>query len=396
MKKHYRWIYVIIGIMIFICLGTVYSWSIFRKPLENSLELSSTQSGLPFMTFLVFYSLLMPVGGRLISRYNPRWIIVLGGILVGLGWIFSSYSKNVLMLVVTYGVIAGSGVGIAYGVPIGVVSKWFPDKQGFALGILLSGFGLSPFVTAPIAKRFIDLYGPFITFKILGISFLVLITLLSLPFKFPQDTKTIENQDKISFKPSEMLKTKSFYILWTCFSIATLIGLMIIGITSPIGEEIIKINSRKIAFYVSIFSIFNGLGRPIFGYLTDKVRPVFAISASFILIIIASVIMMFMIEGGTILFVLSLVLFWLNFGGWLAIAPSLTSKLFGRKYYSQNYGIVFTAYGFGAVAGNLMSGVLKDYLGSYKYVSYPIFVLALVGLVLSNMYLKDNNKSIKI
>ncbi|WDC85275.1 MFS transporter [Caloramator sp. mosi_1] len=152
MKNKIRWLYVVLGILIFICLGTVYSWSIFKKPLENALSLNSTQSNLPFMTFLAFYAFLMPVGGKLIYKYSPKVVLITGSLLVALGWIVSAYSKNIVMLTIAYGVIAGSGVGIAYGVPIGVVSSWFYDKKGLALGVLLSGFGMSPFVTAPIAK----------------------------------------------------------------------------------------------------------------------------------------------------------------------------------------------------------------------------------------------------
>lgn len=383
MKNKFRWLYVILGILIFICLGTVYSWSIFRKPLEKALNLNSTQSSLPFIAFLAFYAFLMPLGGKLIAKYSPKIVLITGSILVGLGWLGASFSKNIVMLTITYGIIAGSGVGIAYGVPIGVVSKWFPDKKGLALGILLSGFGMSPFVTAPIAKRLIDVYGVFNTFKILGIVFLVLLILLSLPFKFPKENIQTSSSDVASISPKEMLKDSRFYILWICFTIATFIGLMIIGKTSPVGEDVIKIDSRKIAFYVSIFSVFNGVGRPLFGYLSDKLKPKNVIMFSFCLVLIASILVIFFKQNTTVLYMISFILFWMNFGGWLSIAPTLTSKFFGPKYYSENYGILFTAYGVGAILGNLTSGIIKDVFGSYTLVAYPIAALVILGMVLS-------------
>ncbi|MCX7903469.1 MAG: OFA family MFS transporter [Caloramator sp.] len=386
--KAFRWIYVILGILIFLCLGTVYSWSIFRKPLEGALNLSSTQSGLPFMVFLAFYALLMPLGGKLINKYHPRKILILGGVFVGLGWLLSSWAKNIWFLVFTYGVIAGSGVGIAYGVPISVVSRWFYDKKGLALGILLSGFGLSPFITAPIAKRLMDIKGVFTTFKILGVAFLVIVILLSLPFKFPEEIKIEKTEEGLSKGPKEMLKSSKFYALWFCFMVATLVGLMIIGITGPVGEDIIKIDSKKIAIFISLFSAFNGLGRPIFGWLTDLLKPVRVISLSYILILLAAILLIVFKEGSVILFTIAFALFWMNFGGWLAIAPALTSKFFGSRFYSQNYGIVFTAYGFGAIIGNLLSGMLKDFLGSYKYVAYPIIGFVIIALVVANIYIK--------
>ncbi|SEF71731.1 Predicted arabinose efflux permease, MFS family [Caloramator fervidus] len=390
--KNYRWFYVVLGMLIFLCLGTVYSWSIFRKPLENVLHFSSTQSGLPFMTFLAFYAILMPFGGKLVTRYHPRTVMVLGGSLVGLGWFLASFAKSIWFLVLTYGVIAGSGVGIVYGVPISVVSRWFYDKKGLALGILLSGFGLSPFITAPIAKKFIDLYGVFTTFKILGGIFLIFIIILSLPFKFPDEIKHEEEISGSSLNPKEMLKTAKFYALWFCFMVGTLVGLMIIGITGPVGEEIIKIDSKKVALFVSIFSAFNGIGRPLFGWLTDVLKPVFVISLSYLLILLSSFLMFLFKEGSVVVFTLSFALFWLNFGGWLSIAPALTSRFFGNKFYSQNYGIVFTAYGFGAIIGNLLSGILKDYFGSYKVIAYPTIFIVIIAFIVANKFLKEENR----
>lgn len=392
MKRNIRWIYVLLGLIIFICLGTVYSWSIFRKPLESSMNLTSTESSLPFMTFLAFYSFLMPLGGKLITKFSPRMVLLFGGILVGLGWILASLSNNISLLVLSYGVVAGSGVGICYGVPISVVSKWFPDKQGLALGILLSGFGMSPFITAPLAKKLIDLYNPFTTFKILGIIFLVFITLLSLPFKFPNEIIETKNADDNSLSTKDMLKNPIFYILWTCFAVATFIGLTIIGITGPVAEEIIGVESGVAVFLVSLFSIFNGLGRPLFGYLSDKLKPAVVIRLSLLLILSASLLMLMFTTGSLVLYIISFSILWMNFGGWLSIAPSLTSKFFGRKNYSQNYGIVFTAYGFGAISGNLVSGTIKDSFGSYKFVAFPILLLTIFAILISEIYL---NKKIQ-
>lgn len=242
---------------------------------------------------------------------------------------------------------------------------------------------MSPFVTAPIAKRLIDVYGVFNTFKILGIVFLVLLILLSLPFKFPKENIQTSSSDVASISPKEMLKDSRFYILWICFTIATFIGLMIIGKTSPVGEDVIKIDSRKIAFYVSIFSVFNGVGRPLFGYLSDKLKPKNVIMFSFCLVLIASILVIFFKQNTTVLYMISFILFWMNFGGWLSIAPTLTSKFFGPKYYSENYGILFTAYGVGAILGNLTSGIIKDVFGSYTLVAYPIAALVILGMVLS-------------
>ena len=275
-----RWIYIPIGIIIFMCLGTVYSWSVFRKPIEKLFNLTATQSGLPYMFFLFFYAVFMPITGGFIDRYSPKIMTIIGGLIVALGWFLSSFSTSIQMLTFTYGVIAGAGVGITYGVPIAVAARWYPDKKGLAVGLTLLGFGLSPFITAPLANYLVSLNGPLFTFRILGIGFAVIISLLGLTLKFPDPEaiedklKSVSNKQKsLNIKTGNMLKTSTFYGLWICYIIGTLIGLMAIGITSPVAEEIINLDAGTAAFMLSLFAVFNGLGRPLFGWLTDKYSP---------------------------------------------------------------------------------------------------------------------------
>lgn len=385
-----RWLFIPVGILIFMCLGTVYSWSVFRNPIEELYNVGATESGLPYMAFLFFYAVLMPIAGGFIDKYNPKIMTIIGGLVVALGWFLSGFASSIVFLTVTYGVIAGGGVGITYGVPLAVAAKWFPDKKGLAVGLTLMGFGLSPFVTAPLAGWLVKLYGPLQTFKILGIGFAIIITLISLPLKFPHENnktkggKLDKNREiPIDIETSKMFKTPAFYGLWICYVIGTMIGLMAISITSPVAEEIIKLKATEAALMVSLFAVFNGLGRPLFGWLTDKYSPQKAAIISFFLIILASVLMLNAGEGEVLLFTVSFALLWLNLGGWLAIAPAATGIFFGAKNYSKNYGYVFTAYGVGAIVGTLLSGSLRDVLGSYSYTFYPAIILAILGMVLA-------------
>ena len=390
-SKKMHWLYIPLGLIIFMCMGTIYSWSVFRKPLESVFEISATLSGMPYMLFLVFYALSMPVAGGFIDKLGPRVITIIGGLVISLGWFLSSFATNIYFLMLTYGVLAGVGVGIAYGAPMAVAAKWFPEKKGLAVGLTLGGFGLSPFVTAPLANKLVESIGPFETFKILGIAFGVIITLLALPLKFPKrhekndfDTKSTE----VNIKTKDMLKTKSFYGLWSVYTIGTLVGLMAIGISSPVAEEIIKLDSQKAAMMVSFFALFNGVGRPIFGSLTDKFSPKKTAIFFFFFIIFISLIMLYVSKGQTILYGLAFAIFWLNLGGWLAIAPTATGQFFGSKYYSKNYGYLFTAYGAGAVLGNVLSGKIRDVFGSYRYVFYPTIAFAILGIIISIIYVK--------
>jgi len=319
---------------------------------------------------------------------------IIGGLLIGLGWFLSGFSSSITFLTITYGVIGGMGVGIAYGAPMAVAAKWFPNKKGLAVGLTLGGFGLSPFITAPAANWLITQYGPFSTFRILGIIFAVLITVLALPLKFPKKlsverTQKDKENDEINLNSSSMLKTKGFYALWTTYTIGTLVGLMAIGISSPVAVEIINLDPASASIYVSLFAIFNGIGRPIFGGLTDRLKPQKTALISFTLIIIASTLMLINQSGNAVIYFISFALFWLNLGGWLAIAPASTAIFFGSENYSKNYGILFTAYGVGAVIGNLFSGSIRDILGSYLYVFYPTIILAVLGIIVALFFLKE-------
>ncbi len=391
-----RWIYIPLGLIIFMCMGTVYSWSIFRKPIEEIFKIGATESGLPYTLFLVFYAIGMPIAGGFIEKYGPRVMTIIGGLIVAIGWFVGGFATNITMLAISYGVIAGVGVGIAYGAPMAVAAKWFPDKKGLAVGLTLGGFGLSPFVTAPLANWLVGAYGPFQTFKILGIAFAVIITILALPLKFPDEevaeesNKLAENTDKIKdIDSKEMMKTSSFYGLWACYVIGTAVGLMTIGIASPVAEEIVNLDAGTAALMVSFFAIFNGIGRPIFGALTDRLNPKRAALISYILIIVASILMLNVREGSTVLYGMAFAIFFLNLGGWLAIAPAATGSFFGDKHYSKNYGFLFTAYGVGAILGNSLAGKLRDIFGSYTYTFYPTIILAILGIIIAIITLKE-------
>ncbi|MCX7794977.1 MAG: OFA family MFS transporter [bacterium] len=389
------YLYILFGFLIYMCIGSIYSWSLFRKPLEETLNIKATQSGLPYMTFLLIFSFTMPFAGNLIEKLKPFRTILLGNIFLLFGFLLASLSRKIFHITISYGILVGLGVGIIYGVPIGVISKWLPKKRGLAMGLTLAGFGASPFATAPLIRHFISVYGPFLTFKILGILFFFIILIFSLPLKFPDHSeKTINqdnNKDNIDIDTKMMLKTKEFYSLWTCFMFGTLIGLTIIGITSPFAQEIVGIDSKTAALLVSLFAVFNGIGRPLFGFLTDKLKPFKTILLSYIIIIISSILGLLLNSGKITLFAVVFSLLWLTLGGWLAIAPSATSIIFGAKYYVQNYGFVYTAYGVGAILGVFLSGKIRDNLGSYIYIFYPLIFISILGTIISATFLKESN-----
>jgi OFA family oxalate/formate antiporter-like MFS transporter len=398
-----RWLLVVVCMIINLVLGTIYSWSVFVKPLTDyytgkGMTVTASDAQWPFSVFLAFFAIFMPLTGKYIQKYGPRNVALVGGILCGLGWLLASISPSIPVLYVTYGVIGGIGVGIAYGCPINVATKWFPDKRGLAVGLALFGFGFSAFITGNLANMLISSVGLMNTFRYFGIAFIVLSILLALPLSFPPDGWAPRGWKPAPPKPGAvtcecdrgaMVRTATFYGLWICFFIGCLAGLMAIGISKPVGTETFGIQSGLATMLVGIFAIFNGGGRPLFGVLNDKLTPRNSALISFALIAFASALMFwFAAPGATVVYIVAFAILWACLGGWLAIAPAATASYFGMCDYASCYGVVFLAYGAGAIAGPQLAGFIKGSTGSYLSVFPYVMGLAVVGFIVAILLMK--------
>jgi len=175
------------------------------------------------------------------------------------------------------------------------------------------------------------------------------------------------------------------------YTIGTFVGLASIGIASPVAQEIIQLDSNTAALSVSLFAIFNGAGRLFFGWFADRFTPKLAAIASYVLIIIGSILMVNASTGQTASYLIAFCLFTFALGGWLAIAPTATLTLFPPNDYAKNYGIVFTAFGVGALMGTLLAGRIRDLFGSYTLFFYPTMALSVVGILIAVFMLKKNS-----
>lgn len=401
-----RWMLVGLGLLINLCLGTIYSWSVFVTPLTEyfAKTLGETVTAgdilMPFSVFLACFAITMLFAGKYIERWGPRNATIAGGVLTGAGWILASVATSVEMLYLVYGVIGGIGVGIAYGVPVAVAARWFPDRRGLAVGLTVLGFGFSAFVTANLADVLIDAYGVMDTFRIFGVAFIVLIVLFALPLRFPP-----EGWSPAGFKPpsgaedefceytrEKMIRTKTFYGLWICYFIGCTAGLMAISIAKPVGSEVAGVAPALGTILVGIFAIFNGGGRPLFGFVTDHLNPSKSAALSFVLVAAASAAIW--ISPGVPVYIVSFAILWGCLGGWLAIAPAATGRYFGTCDYPRCYGVVFLAYGAGAMAGPQIAGFIKTTTGDYTGVFPYVAVLAVIGIVVAHLFMKAPGKTV--
>ncbi len=412
-----RWLVVVGAILIQLALGAIYSWSVFTPILTKAAEdggefmFTTTQTQLIFSAGLVTFALVMVMAGKLQATHGPRKIALIGGVLLGTGYILASFvGDSFIGMLITIGIIGGAGIGMAYVVPIAVGIKWFPDKKGLISGLAVAGFGFGATIWVKLAGTWGNLLvdvGLHTTYMIYGIIFLIMVVLGSLMMINPPEgyspvgwTPPVAKEGGptgYNFTPKQMIRTKQFYMVWSMFIFGALAGLMVIGIIKLFGIDALQASGNYTDIEASaiagtamavFYAIFNGIGRIVWGAVADKIGTKKSLMAMFSF----QALMMFIIfqmGGGEYTLYIASALIGFNFGGNFSLFPTTTAEFFGTKTVGQNYGYVFTAYGVGGVVGPLMAGYFKDSGVAGVDAWYPAFIIAgilcVVAVVLAFM-----------
>jgi len=388
-----KYIVVIAGIMIMLCLGVAYSWGVFLLPIEKDLGWGRVQISLAISILLLVFSAFMSIGGICEKKYGPRITATIGGIMVALGWIGASFSQSPIWLYIFYGVLGGIGTGLGYIPSISCGIKWFPEKKGLVTGIIIFGFGFGAAFLSPVMTHFINLYGWRTTMFFCGLIFGALIISFAQFLKAPVEKATTssaeETKEEVSYSPKEMIKTFSFKILFFTYFISMVAGMMTIGhvVAFALGNGLTAIQG---AFALTILSIFNGLGRVLTGYLTDIWGGKKTLALLF-LMISCGMFIFFQASGMLTFYILSAFI-GLCFGGFLAVYPPLTADYYGKQNFSINYGLVFIGYGSGCFLGPLLGGWVYDLFNSYRLAFHSSGLLALLGSLIVWFLLKNPNE----
>ncbi len=385
-----RGLVVLGALVIQLCLGAIYAWSVFTPKLnaavaDGGFGFTATQTQVVFSVGLVTFAVVMVLAGRWQAKAGPRLVALTGGILLGLGYILAKFlGASFAGQVVCIGLIGGAGIGLAYVCPIAVGMKWFPDKKGMITGLAVAGFGFGALIWIKLAGSWghlIDSMGVLNVFGLYGIVFLIAVSLASLTMVNPPKgwlpagytppapggnlKKGISGHE---MTPSQMLRTPQFYLLWIVFVFSGMAGLMTIGIIKLFGIDALEANGMTAVEASAIagtamavfYSLANGIGRIVWGTLSDKLGRKMSI---FIMTATQGVMMLlFYYMGGTpgLLF-LGAAIIGFNFGGNFSLFPTATADFFGPMHVGQNYGWIFTAYGVGGVVGPIMAGVFRDH-----------------------------------
>lgn len=377
------------GFLINMTFGVLYSWSIFAFNLTETLQWTKTQASLPYTTAIMLFAVMMIPAGKLQAKYGGKIITSIGGILTGLGLILSSVFQSTLGMCISFGVFSGSGIGIGYAAVTPAVVKWFPEnKKGVITGIVVSGFGLSTIYMAPLTNWMINRFGIFSAFRLLGISLIILVVSLAQWFTQTESAvKTSEfSQKEVPWQ--NMVRTKEFILLWIMFASGALGGLMIIGHLSKIVS--LQLGKNLGFTLVALTAISNAGGRPVSGLLSDKIGR-----AKTMLLLSASQGLIFLIMNRfesffSLLFGAAVITF--TYGSSFSVYPSAISDLFGKKNFGVNYGILFSAWGFGGVAGPILAGKMVDMTGDYRYAYMIAAALSISSAVIAMIYSRLEEK----
>jgi len=403
-----RWVILLGGIMLQLCLGAVYAWSVFAAELKKEPYLwSLTETQVVFSVALATFALVMVFAGKWQDKIGPQKVAIAGAGLLGVGYILSSFMPgNFLWMVLTLGIIAGAGIGTSYSCPIAAIGKWFPDKLGLATGLAVFGFGFGAFFISILSGKGIDMPGLKVdllqllanhglggTLMIWGIVFLVVGGLGAFLLKNPPagwkpagwtpPVKTGTAQVREDWERGEMIKTPQFWMLLGMFVFAASAGLMTIGILKVYGIDS-GLTAAAAGTAVGILAIFNGAGRIAWGWTSDKIGRTTAMAIMFFLQAGMMFALIFMNLGASTAG-LTVAAAWVGFmfGGNFALFPTATREFFGIKNYGANYAMVFLGYGVAGIIGPILAGQVKDILGNYEMAFIICGAMCVIAAVLA-------------
>jgi len=397
--KNLGWRVTMAGLGINLALGILYTWSIFKMTIKESIvagdgvfnwSLASLND--PYAVCCLTFAFTMIFAGKVQDRFSPRITAVTGGILTGLGLIMISFSTAWITWIIGFGLLTGMGLGFGYASATPPAIKWFPSaKTGMIAGIVVAGFGLASVYIAPLAIFLIERFSLSQSMLIFGVAFLVIVSALAQFLVNPPEGYVPEQagdnsgaaaKNAVNYAPGEMLRTASFYKLWIIFCIGSGAGLMIIGGVAGMAKQ----GMGQMAWVVvALMAVGNASGRVLAGILSDRIgreNTLFIMLVSQALIIFS---LLFITPTQIVLLVLAATLIGFNYGTNLAIFPSATKDYFGLKNFGVNYGLVFTSWGVGGFVFPRVSQMIVAYSNSPRMAYILASGLLLIGAVLALM-----------
>jgi oxalate/formate antiporter len=395
-----RWFQLVLGVIAMMAISSPqYVWTLFVKSFQTTTGATLPAIQITFSLLIVLQTWFSPAQGWLIDKFGPKLLIALGTVLSGLGWVLSAYATSLTALYATYGLFCGIGTGIVYVGIVGLMVRWFPDKRGFATGMVAAGYGFGAILTTfPISSMLAtsDYQTTLITFGVI-LGAVGLLAALGLRDPKPGETAVAVTSMRVAtsvrdFTPKEMLKTPIFWLMFIMMTMMSTGGLMVISQFANFMKDfgiatVVVWGLAALPLALTIDRITNGLTRPFFGWISDRIGRENTMGLAFLLEGLA-IALLLVSRDNALAFVLLSGLVFFGWGEIFSLFPSTLTDTFGTKNATTNYGFLYMAQGVGSVLGGPVAALLHDSTGSWVPVFGVIIAMDILTGLLALFVLK--------
>src|SRR5688500_11921851 len=396
-----RWGQLAFGIICMVMIANLqYGWTLFVGPIDEKYQWGRAAIQVAFTIFVLTETWLVPIEGYLIDKFGPRVMISISGVLVAIGWVINSVADSLLLLYVG-AAIGGIGAGVVYGGSVGNALKWFPDRRGLAAGLTAAGFGAGSALTVIPIANMIQSRGYESAFLWFGLGQGIVVTLVALLLRAPEAGEVAApaapavQQTRRDYTPAEVLKTPVFWVMYAMFVMVGTGGLMAVAQLAPIAADfkvadvpvsLLGLTLPALTFALTIDRVLNGVCRPFFGWVSDRIGRE---NTMFIAFFIEGVgiYALLVFAGNPFWFVILSGLVFFAWGEIYSLFPATCTDIYGRKFATANYGMLYTAKGTAALLVPL-ANVLTNATGSWHAVFYVASILNIVAAVMALAVLK--------
>jgi MFS transporter, OFA family, oxalate/formate antiporter len=388
-----RWLQLGLGLLVMLAISSPqYTWTLFTRPLQTTTGASLPAVQVAFTLVIILQTWFSPVQGWLIDRFGPRLLITLGAALSGLGWVLTSFTDTLIGLYLTYGLFCGLGTGLVYVGVVGLMVRWFPDRRGFAAGIVAAGYGMGAMITTFPINAMIRDSGYRQTLLTFGIILGIVGVLASLFLRSPRSgdvenapTPDTAGQDMAGqdmagqgIGPKDMLRTPVFWLMFAMMTMMSTGGLMVTSNFAAFARDFgvadaLVLGAAALPLALTFDRITNGLTRPLFGWVSDIIGRENTMGLAFGMEACAIALLVIFRQHPALFVFLSGVVFF-GWGEIFSLFPSTLTDTFGTRYATTNYGFLYISQGIGAIFGGPLAALLRDATGGWV----PVFMLAIV------------------
>ena len=377
-----RWVQLLLGLVVMMAISSPqYVWTLFVKPFQ-----AATGAGLPtvqitFSVLIVLQTVFSPAQGWLVDRFGPKALVAVGAALTGLGWVLSAHIGNVWMLFLTYGLFCGVGTGIVYVGVIGLMARWFPDRRGFAIGIVAAGYGMGAMLTTFPISSMLSSFGAPVTLIVFGVILGGVGVLAALGLREPRAGEaaapsTATHAYGKDVAPANMLKTPIFWLMFVMMTMMSTGGLMVTSNFANFARDfgvadILVLGLAALPFALTVDRLLNGLTRPFFGWVSDRIGRENTMGLAFGLEAAAILLLLIFRQDAPAFVALSGLVFF-GWGEIFSLFPSTLTDTFGSRYATTNYGFLYIAQGLGSILGGPVAAAMRVATGSWT----PVFGVA--------------------